>query len=111
MEPKQPKHDDDLAKDAKRKTIEELRAFEAGKTDAHRTLAAKLESFKATLDPKQQSELKALLDLQTPGAAAPAGAADNVHLKPMQRAEDQDVFLKPMPVSYTHLTLPTKRIV
>ncbi|MFC5473118.1 hypothetical protein [Paraherbaspirillum soli] len=103
------------ALEAKRKTVEELKAFEASKAKANSSLAAKLDSFKASLANNEHSAsvLGLLLVLCAASTPKPAEAQDaafqpiqndgteavSVFLKPMQRAEpvqDEIVFLKPM---------------
>ena len=90
----------DAALQAKRKTVDELKAFEANKGQASTALAAKLSDFRASLDASERDELGSLLELG--GAPADAGmiGAESAFLKPMQRdggtGIEQDVFLKPM---------------
>jgi hypothetical protein len=95
----------DAAIEAKSKTVEDLKAFEASKAEASASLRAKLATFQASLSEAERSELGSLLDLSDsskPGAAVVknvSGTEVSIFLKPMQRADggtEVSIFLKPM---------------
>jgi hypothetical protein len=95
----------DTAIEAKRKTVEDLKAFEAKKAEASASLRAKLAAFQATLSEAEQSALGSLMDLNDSsnlGATVVkevGGTEVSIFLKPMQRADggtEVSVFLKPM---------------
>jgi hypothetical protein len=95
----------DTAIEAKQKTVDDLKAFEAKKAEATASLRAKLAAFQATLSETEQSVLGSLMDL---GDSSNAGATVvkevggtevSIFLKPMQRADggtEVSIFLKPM---------------
>jgi hypothetical protein len=95
----------DTAIEAKRKTVEDLKAFEAKKAEASASLRAKLAAFQATLSEAEQSALGSLMDLNdssnlgTTVVKEVGGTEVSIFLKPMQRADggtEVSVFLKPM---------------
>lgn len=97
--------ENDAAIEAKVKTVEDLKAFEASKAEASASLRAKLATFQASLSESERSELGSLLDLNdfsTPARAVVkdvGGTEVSIFLKPMQRADggaEVSVFLKPM---------------
>lgn len=88
------------AADAKRRTVDELHAFEAAKGQASVALTGKMSDFQSSLNDAERLELGALLGgVAATGAMANSGMID-AFLKPMQRATsnglEQDAFLKPM---------------
>lgn len=101
--------DDDYSsenKNAKSKTIDELKAFEINKGEADRSLREKLEKFSENLSAEEQSLLSELLDAVGPTSEkdgltyAKSDRLMSVYLKPMQvhTGTEVSVFLKPMQV-------------
>ncbi|HEX8614128.1 MAG TPA: hypothetical protein VF800_22860 [Telluria sp.] len=83
----------DEAVQAKRRTVDDLKAFEEAKDQARASLTSKLDNFKASLSDVEYNELSGLLEMGNAPAAATTMAPASAFLKPMQRAE---AFLKPM---------------
>ena len=95
----------DAAIEAKLKTVEEMKAFEASKAEASASLRAKLATFQDSLSEAERSALGAILDLSDssiPGTTVVkdvGGTEVSIFLKPMQITKEVSIFLKPMQIT------------